>query len=134
MAISLAHEKNFVTGMVTLTQNDASTELLPNARRGPCAAPTEDELMEYLLTNQRSHQLKRPNITKDALAAVLSGQRHVLSLKTYFMCQNTRTPLAHVVDYRYRTVAQMRHALHGQIPFWAKHDHVCERCPENTRM
>ena len=120
MAISAAHEKGSFTGMVTLTQNDASAELLANARRGPCAEPTDDELVEYLLTHQRSHQPKRPNITTDATAAVLSYQRHVHALKNNFLRQNTRTPLAHVTDYWDRTEAQMRHSLHGHIPFWAK--------------
>ena len=43
MAISDDHELGLMTGMVTVTQNDLSPELIAHARRGPCAAPTAEE-------------------------------------------------------------------------------------------
>ena len=48
-AISEDHENGLMTGMVTLTQNDRSPELLAHVRRGPCAKPTAEEQLEYLL-------------------------------------------------------------------------------------
>ena len=71
MAISADHELGLPTGMVTMTQNDSSPELLAHARRGPCAAPTEAEKFEYLLT-RRAPGSRRPNIQQDATAATLS--------------------------------------------------------------
>ena len=117
LAISEPHERGMFTGMVTITQNDASPELLANARRGPCAPPNESEMVEYLFTHKRSHQEKRPNITKDATAATLSYQMRAHAMKKNFLHQNRRTPLGHCTDYWDRTEAQRRHALHGHIPY-----------------
>jgi hypothetical protein len=120
LAVSEPHERGMFTGMVTITQNDASPELLANARRGPCAPPNESEMVEYLFTHKRSHQEKRPNITKDATAATLSYQMRAHAMKKSFLHQNRRTPLGHCTDYWDRTEAQRRHALHGHILYWAK--------------
>ena len=108
------------TGMVTITQNDASPELLANARRGPCATPTEPEMVEYLFTHHRAHHEKKPNITKDAVAATLSYQMRTHAMKSSFLQQGHRTPLGHCTDYWDRTEAQRRHSLHGHIPYWTK--------------
>ena len=73
MAISDDHELGLMTGMVTSTQNDYSPELLAHARRGPCAAPTECEMVEYLMT-RRAPGEKRADVQRDATAATLSYQ------------------------------------------------------------
>ena len=52
MAISDDHELGLMTGMVAITQNDLSPELIAHARRGPCAVPTPDEKIAYLLTRR----------------------------------------------------------------------------------
>ena len=44
VAISADHEMGLTHEIVTVTQNDMSPELIAHARRGPCAAPTPDEL------------------------------------------------------------------------------------------
>ena len=105
-----------MSGMVTITQNDHSPELLANARRGPCAAPTDNEMLEYLLLHSRSRKLAKPNITKDAAAAVLSFQRRTRAFKEKFLKQHHRTPLGITTHYWDRTEAQMRHSLHSHIP------------------
>ena len=50
MAIYDGHEMGLMTEMVTITQNDMSSELIAHAQRGPCATPTTDEKVAYLLT------------------------------------------------------------------------------------
>ena len=120
LALSAPHELGIMSGMATLTQNDDSSELLANARRGPCAAPSDREMIEFLLLHNRSRTEARPNITKDPTAATLSFQRRAHAFKERFMKQNHPTPLGVVTDYWDRTEAQTRQALHAHIPFWAK--------------
>ena len=83
MAISDDHEMGLMTEMVTITQNDMSLELIAHARRGPCVVTTPAEKVAYLLT-RRSPSDRRPNIQKDAIAAVLSYQRRTHAVKQNF--------------------------------------------------
>ena len=120
LAICQPHELEIMSGMVRITQNDKSPELLANARRGPCAKPTESEMMEHLLLHDKQKKNKMPNITKDALVATLSFQRRTHAFKQRFLTQNHCTPLGVPTDYWDRTEAQTRQALHSHIPFWIK--------------
>ena len=138
MAISEPHELDIFAGMVTITQNDSSPELLANARRGPCASPTEEEMVEHLFVHRRAQHERKSNITKDATAAVLSFQRRTHAIKSSFLRQHHRGPLGTVTDYWDRTEAQTRHALHSHIPFWTKrrklqHPAVRERLQTQER-
>ena len=90
MAISADHDMGLMTSMVTVTQNDLSPELIAHASRGPCAAPKDDEKIAYLLT-RRGPSDRRPNIQKDATAAVLSFQRRTHAVKQNFLVRNKRT-------------------------------------------
>ena len=42
-------ESGMMQSMVTITHNDMSPEMLAAARRGPFAAPTDSEMIEYLM-------------------------------------------------------------------------------------
>jgi hypothetical protein len=119
MAQSADHELGLPTGMVTMTQNDSSPELLAHARRGPCAVPTEEERFEYLLT-RRPLGSRRPRIQEDATAATLSFQRRNHVQKQHFLKRYTRTPLGITTDYWNRKEAQKRQALHSHTPYWSK--------------
>ena len=119
MAISDDHELGLMTGMVTITQNDLSPELIAHALRGPCAAPREEEKIAYLLT-RRAPSDRRPNIQKDAPAAVLSFQRRVHATKQHFLTRHKRTPLGVATAFWDRTEAQTRQALHAHILTWNK--------------
>ena len=79
MSISDDSEYGLMTSMVTSTQNDLSPELLAHARRGPCVAPTEAEMFEYLLS-RRAPGEKRANVQEDAAAATLSYQRRLQAM------------------------------------------------------
>ena len=89
MAISDDHEMGLMTGMVTITQNDLSPGLIAHARRGPCAVPTDDEKLAYLLA-RRGPSDKRPNFPEDATAAVLSFQRRTHAAKENFLVHNKK--------------------------------------------
>ena len=117
MAISDDHEMGLMTEMVTITQNDMSPELIAHALRGPCAAPTPNEKVAYLLT-RRSPSDRRPNIQNDATAAVLSFQRRTHAVKQNFLARNKRTPLGICRASWDRTEAQTRQALHSHILTW----------------
>ena len=119
MAISDDHEMGLMTSMVTVTQNDLSPELIAHASRGPCAAPKDDEKIAYLLT-RRGPSDRRPNIQKDAAAAVLSFQRRTRAVKQNFLVRNKRTPLGVSRGFWDRTEAQTRQALHSHILKWDK--------------
>jgi hypothetical protein len=118
-AITEDHELGLMSGMVTVTQNDRSPELLAHVRRGPCAAPTEEEQYEYLLS-RRDPRVARPKVHEDPGAAVLSFQRRTLAIKQHFLRLNRATPLGVTKDYFDRTEAQNRGSLHSHILFWAK--------------
>ncbi len=45
--------------MLTQSHNDRAPEMLAAVRRGPFSAPTDDEMLEYLLTRRRRDQ-ERP--------------------------------------------------------------------------
>ncbi len=119
MAISADHENGLMTGMVTMTQNDNSAELLAHARRGPCAKPTKKEKIAYLLT-RRAPKDRRPPVQRDATAAVLSYQRRVHVMKHHFFKRHKRTPLGKGTAFWDRTEAQTRGALHAHILYWNK--------------
>ena len=119
MAISDDHELGLMTGMVTVTQNDLSPELIAHARRGPCAAPTSEEKVAYLIT-RRGPSDRRPNIQQDATAAALSLQRRTHAVKEQFLARNKKTPLGVCAAYWDRTEAQTRQALHSHILVWNK--------------
>ena len=119
MAISDDHEMGLMTGMVTITQNDLSPELIAHARRGPCAVPTTDEKIAYLLT-RRGPSDKRPNIQGDATAAVLSFQRRTHAVEQKLLVRNKRTPVGVGRGFWDRTEAQTRQALHSHILKWDK--------------
>ena len=89
-------------------------------------------MLEYLLVHNRSQARVKPNITKDASAAVLSFQRRTHAFKERFLLQNQRTPLAVTTDYWDRTEAQTRQALHSHIPFWAKRRKVTAEGPPGS--
>ena len=105
MRITDDHELQLPTGMVTITQNDSSPELLAHARRGPCARPTQQEMAEYLLTRHAPGE-RRANVQQDATAAVLSFQRRTQACKLHFLCRHRRTPLGVATAYWDRTQAQ----------------------------
>ena len=47
-------ESGMMQSMVTITHNDMSPEMLAAARRGPFAAPTDSEMIEYLMQRVKS--------------------------------------------------------------------------------
>ena len=106
--------------MMTITQNDASPELLAHGRRGVCASSTDDEMVEHLFTHRRSHHEPRPDVTKDACAAVISFQKRTHAVKARFLAQHKRSAIGVPTDHWDRTEAQARHSLHSHIPFWCK--------------
>ena len=77
LAISEPHELGMFSGMMTITQNDAAPELLAHGRRGPCAVPTGDEMLEHLLIHRGSKSSSRPNMTEHPEASVLSNAAHM---------------------------------------------------------
>ena len=110
-------ELGLMTCMVTVTANDSSPEMLAAIRRGPFAAPTDEELIEYLLQRKRRDQ-ERPAFEHYSLEHVLAFQRRVWNLKDCFMRRGKRTPLGIIRDWWDRTEAQMRAALHSHILVW----------------
>ena len=119
-----------MTGMVTLTQNDRSPELLAHGRRGPCAPPTAEERYEYLMA-RKPQGGGTSFVQKDPAAGVLSFQRRNYELKTNFLRANRVTPLGISEDTFDRTEAQNRGALHSHILWWARRRRLP---PGYTRM
>ena len=103
-----------MSSMITITHNDIVPEMLANIRRGPFAAPTEEEHVEYLLTRVRSDR-HRADFENYGMEHVLSYQRRVLETKANFLRRNQITPLGITRDFWDRTEAQMRAALHAHI-------------------
>jgi hypothetical protein len=118
-AITEEHENGMMTGMLTLTQNDRTPELLAHLRRGPCAPPTDHEMFEYLITRKNAAG-RRPQVQEDPTAAVLSFQARNLGVKTNFLRANQVTPLGISKDNFDRTEAQKRNALHSHNLWFAK--------------
>ena len=52
VSVSDDHEHGQLTSMVTVSQNDLAPELIAHARRGPCAVPTAEEKLAYLLARR----------------------------------------------------------------------------------
>ena len=113
-AITEEHELGMMSSMVTITHNDIVPEMLANIRRGPFAAPTEEEHVEYLLTRVRSDR-HRADFENYGMEHVLSYQRRVFETKANFLQRNQITPLGITRDFWDRTEAQMRAALHAHI-------------------
>ena len=108
------HELGMMSSMVTITHNDLVPEMLANIRRGPFAAPTGEEKIEYLLTRVRSDR-QRADFENYGMEHVLSYQRRIAATKENFFKRNRMTPLGIMRDYWDRTEAQMRAALHAHI-------------------
>ena len=102
--------------MVTITQNDNCPETLAAIRRGPFAAPTEEERIEYLLGVKTGGG--RPRFEDYSLEHVLSFQRRVHAAKANFLRRGHTTPLGRLCDWWDRTEAQARAALHSHILGW----------------
>ena len=142
-ALTEEHELGMMSSMVTITHNDHVPEMLANIRRGPFAAPTPEEHVEYLFTRVRANR-QRSDFENYGMEHVLSYQRRVAATKEHFLRRNHTTPLGVVRDYwdRFvflflyasaldpissfssascqhqmltRTEAQMRAALHAHI-------------------
>lgn len=112
--------------MTTITQNDSSPEMLAAMRRGPFAAPTSEEMIEYLVGAWDKSIAWRPDFHEFAYEHVLSYQRRVQAVKRNFMQRNKETPRGILEDYWDRTEAQARGALHAHILEWWR-----KRRPEN---
>ena len=84
--------------MVTQTHNDLVPEMLANIRRGPFAAPTPEEHVEYLFTRVRSGR-QRSEFENYGMEHVLSYQRRVAATKEHFLRRNHKTPLGIVRDF-----------------------------------
>jgi hypothetical protein len=113
-ALSDATELGLMQAMITITHNDSAPEMLAAVRRGPFAAPTPAEEIEYLMGRKDVGQ-KRPDFEAHAVEHVLSYQRRVHAVKSNFMTVNKTTPLGVMRDWWDRTEAQMRAALHAHI-------------------
>ena len=110
---------------MTITHNDMSPEMLATARRGPFAAPTDSEMIEYLMQRVKSDS-QRPRFEElgsrgvatilngisfvsriignfwtpaPGLEHVLSYQRRVHATKQSFLKRNVLTPLGIVRDW-----------------------------------
>ena len=117
-AMSEPFERGTFAGMMTITQNDAAPELLAHARRGPCALPTADEMVEHLLIHRSAKSDVRPNMTLHPEAATLSFQRRTHAIKRSFLRHNRRTLIGVCIEYWDRAEEQMRKAKHFHILFW----------------
>ena len=111
-ALTEESELGMMEVVVTITFNDFAPEMLASARRGPFAAPTASERIEYLVTRLRSERTRLDH-ENYALEHVLSYQKRIAATKDAFMKRNTLTPLGILNDWWDRTEAQMRAALHG---------------------
>ena len=97
-AITDEAECGLMQNMITISHNDYCPEMLAAIRRGPFAKPTEDEMVEYLLTRVRRDR-PRPRFENFALEHVLSFQRRVQATKHHFFSRSGRTPLGYMVDW-----------------------------------
>ena len=84
--------------------------MLATLRRGPLAAPTEEERLEFLLTRKKKNVNLRKGMEQHAMEHVLSFQRRVAAIKKDFLPRGKRTPLGIPLDYWDRTEAQQRGA------------------------
>ena len=78
--------------MVTITHNNRCAEMLATVRRGPFAAPTQEERIEFLLTRMKKSDCKVA-FADHALEHTLSFQRRVRSIKQDFLKRGVATPL-----------------------------------------
>ena len=118
-------EMGLMQAMLTQSHNDSSPEMLAAVRRAPCSSPTNEEMLEYLLTRKRRDQ-DRPAFEHFSAEHVLSYQRRVQVTKSHFMIRGKRTPLGRLIDRWDRTEAQMRAALHSHILLWFRRRTVKE--------
>ena len=102
-ALTEEHELGLMSSMVTITHNDLVPEQLANMRRGPFAAPTESEKVEYLMTRVRTDR-QRHQFENYGLEHVLSYQRRISATKVNFMRRNQKGPLGIVRDFWDRTI------------------------------
>ena len=104
---------------MTITHHDRVADMLAAVRRGPFAAPTEFEKIEYLFTRvKKGHATMR--FDRHGLEHVLSYQRRVHAIKKHFLRLLKETPLGEVIDYWDRTESQQRGSLHAHILAWLK--------------
>ena len=125
LAMSDDAEMGLMQAMLTQSHNDSSPEMLAAVRRGPCSPPTDEEMIEYLLTRKRKDQ-DRPTFEHFSAEHVLSDQRRIQATKKHFMIRGKRTPLGRLIDWWDRTEAQMRAALHSHILLWFRRRTVKE--------
>ena len=104
---------------VTITHHDRVPEMLAAVRRGPFAAPTEFEKIEFLFTRVKKGQAC-VRFDRHGLEHALSYQRRVHALKTYFLKRYHDAPLGEVIDYWDRTESQQRGSLHAHILVWLR--------------
>ena len=78
--------------MVTITHNNRCAEMLATVRRGPFAAPTQEEKIEFLLTRMKKSDCKVA-FADHALEHTLSFQRRVRFIKQDFLKRGVATPL-----------------------------------------
>ena len=83
--------------MVTITHNNRCAEMLATVRRGPFAAPTQEEKIEFLLTRMKKSDCKVA-FADHALEHTLSFQRRVHSIKHDFLRRGVATPLGITQD------------------------------------
>ena len=83
--------------MVTITHNNRCAEMLATVRRGPFAAPTQEEKIEFLLTRMKKSDCKVA-FADHALEHTLSFQRRVRSIKQDFLRRGVATPLGITQD------------------------------------
>ena len=106
--------------LVTITHNNRCGEMLATLRRGPLAASTEEERLEFLLTRKKKSVNLRKGLEVHAMEHVLSFQRRVAAIKLHFLPRGKPTPLGIPLDYWDRTEAQQRGALHSHTLVWCK--------------
>ena len=104
---------------VTITHHDRIPEMLAAVRRGPFAAPTEFEKVEFLFTRVKKGQ-SAVRFDRYGLEHALSYQRRVHAIKVHFLKRYHDTPLGEVIDYWDRTESQQRGSLHAHILVWLK--------------
>jgi hypothetical protein len=104
--MSADEELGLMSSMITITQNDSAPEMLAAIRRGPGARPSDEELIEYLLTTKNKDQ-ERPAFEQHSLEHVLSFQRRVHAVKKHFFRRGEKTPLGRLREWWDRTEAQM---------------------------
>ena len=126
MAMSEDAEMGLMQAMLTQSHNDKSPEMLAAVRRGPFSTPTDEEMIEYLLTRKRRNQ-DRPPFEHFSAEHVLSYQRRIQATKQHFMKRGKRTPLGRLIDWWDRTEAQMRAALHINIILWFRRRKMPEK-------